>query len=105
MTPDAPTLGELMRVVVDIRQQLTDMRQQAAEREKLFVRADVFEARQASDAIQLNGLEKEVHSVSKRLDAAEERARSTRWLVWSSLIAPLLVGLVLAAVLAGGAPS
>lgn len=120
MNDDAPTMGELMRVVVDIRQQLTDMRQQNAEREKLFVRVDVFEARQATDATLMRGLENEVHSVQKRLDAAddkvekkvkeahsridaaEERARATRVLLWTSLAAPLLVALILAAVLTRG---
>lgn len=102
MTPDGPTLGEIMRGVADIKSQLAEMKQQAAEREKLFVRADVFEARQALDAVQMGGLEREVHSVGKRLDAADERARSTRILLWTSLAAPLLVGLILAALLTRG---
>ena len=101
MNPDTPTLGEIVRRLDEIARRMERIAQDATERERLFVRTDVFEERQKTDLIQMRGLEAEVHSIGKRLDAAEERARSTRVLLWTSLAAPLLVGLVLAAVLAG----
>lgn len=104
MTDNAPTLGEVMRRLDDIVRRVDacshQLTEASAKNEKTYVRIDVFEARQAADAVHMNGLETEVHSISKRMEDNENRRRTDRALVFSALIAPILVALVTAALLA-----
>lgn len=105
MSDDAPTLGEIVRRLDDVSRRLDDitLRVEAREvrMELAFVRKDVFEAVQASDAIQMRGLEGEVHSISKRLDTTEDRRRQDRALLLGSLAFPLLVTIIAAVLLTG----
>jgi predicted nuclease with TOPRIM domain len=100
---DGPTLGEVVRRLDDAVRELREMRREIAEDrsrfETRFLPRTEFELSQATDEIQMRGLEGEQHSLAKRLDSMEERARTVRTLAWSSLIAPLLVGIILAAAL------
>ncbi len=77
-TPNSPTLGEIVRRLDEIVRRLDEMARQAVEREKQLVRRDVFEAVQAADALQMRGMENEVHSVGKRLDALDQRLEESR---------------------------
>lgn len=101
MADDVPAPGEIWRLLTKIDQRLDDMGKQAAEREKLFVRLDVFDAVQAADTAHMRGIEQEVHSVNKRLDTAEDRRRQDRALLLGSLAFPLLVTLLGALLLSG----
>jgi hypothetical protein len=111
-TSDGPSLGEVVRRLEDIVARLDEMQRTSAEREarneKIYVRADVFAAREATDAVQLRGIEGEIHSLSKRFDATEtristmeERRRQDRALVLSGLAFPLIVALLTALFLTG----
>ncbi len=104
MTDDAPTLGEVVRRLYDIVRRLDEMQRANAEREaryeQTYVRLDVFQARETADAIQVRGIEGEVHSLGKRLEQQEERRRTDRALLFTSLIAPLLVAAITAIFLA-----
>jgi hypothetical protein len=106
-TGDGPSLGEVVRRLEDIVARLDEMQRGTAEREarfeKTYVRSDVFQAVQATDAVQVRGLEGEIHSLSKRFDATdarintiEERRRQDRALVLSSLAFPLIIAVVTA---------
>jgi hypothetical protein len=111
-TSDGLSMGELMRRIEDIVARLDEMQRGTAEREarfeKTYVRADVFQQVQATDAVQVRGLESEIHSLSKRFDATdaristvEERRRQDRALVLSGLAFPLIVALLTALFLTG----
>ena len=125
------TLGEVMRRmdelgrrVAEAVHRIEETAKSAQEREVRFElrflpRAE-YELSQQADAIQLRGLEAEVHKVSKQQEAcetarkddnrmhenrwkeAEARARQNRTLVLSALVFPLLVGLIMAFLLAQG---
>jgi phenylacetate-coenzyme A ligase PaaK-like adenylate-forming protein len=106
-TSDGPSVGELMRRIEDIVGRLDEMQRSTAEREarfeKTYVRSDVFQAVQTTDAVQVRGLEHEIHSLGKRFDATdarintiEERRRQDRALVLSSLAFPLIIAVVTA---------
>ncbi len=109
---NGPTLGEVVRRLEDIVVRLDEIQRGTAEREarfeKTYVRVDVFEAVQATDAVQLRGIEGEIHSLSKRFDATdaristvEERRRQDRALVLSGLAFPLIIALLTALFLTG----
>jgi hypothetical protein len=111
-TSDGPSMGELMRRIEDIVARLDEMQRGTAEREarfeKTYVRSDVFREVQATDAVQVRGIEAEIHSLSKRFDATdtrigtiEERRRQDRALVLSGLAFPLIVALLTALFLTG----
>jgi chromosome segregation ATPase len=129
-TSDGPSLGEVVRRLEDIVARLDEMQRTSAEREarneKIYVRADVFAAREATDAVQLRGIEGEIHSLSKRFDATEarisaneeqrkqerkqdldaiskieDRRRQDRALVLAGLAFPLIIALVTALFLTG----
>jgi chromosome segregation ATPase len=76
-TSDGPSVGELMRRIEDIVGRLDEMQRSTAEREsrfeKTYVRSDVFQAVQTTDAVQIRGIEHEIHSLGKRFDAVEGR--------------------------------
>jgi hypothetical protein len=106
-TGDGPSLGEVVRRLEDIVARLDEMQRGTADLqarfEKTYVRSDVFQAVQATDAVQVRGLEGELHSLSKRFDATdarintiEERRRQDRALVLSSLAFPLIIAVVTA---------
>jgi hypothetical protein len=105
VTDDAPTLGEVVRRLDDVSRRLDDIsarvEQREARMEAAYVRKDVFDAVQASDAVQMRGIEGEVHSIGKRLDTTEDRRRQDRALLLGSLAFPLLVILLGALLLAG----
>jgi hypothetical protein len=123
VSEETPSSGEIWRLLTKIDKRLDEMSQQAAEREKLLVRADVFAAVQQADALQMRGLEAEQHSIGKRLDAeaaaltkrldaetaalsvrmnrAEDQRRQDRALLLGSLAFPLLVMLLGALFLSG----
>lgn len=111
-TSDGPSLGEVVRRLDDIVARLDEMQRSTADREarfeKIYVRGDVFEAVQATDAVQMRGIEGEIHSLEKRFDATdaristvEERRRQDRVLVLSGLAFPLIVALLTALFLTG----
>jgi predicted RNA-binding protein len=111
-TGDGPSLGEVVRRLEDIVARLDEMQRATAEREArfetIYVRADVFRAVQATDAVQMSGLEAEIHSLVKRFDATdtrigtvEERRRQDRALVLSGLAFPLVIALLTALFLTG----
>jgi hypothetical protein len=106
VSDDAPTLGEVVRRLDEVSRRLDDvsarLEQRASQMEAAFVRKDVFEAVQQSDAIQMRGLEGETHSLGKRLDTVEDRRRQDRALLLGSLAFPLLVALIVAVFLSGG---
>lgn len=119
MPDDVPGSAEMFRLLTRIDKRLDDMERRSAEREKDFVRVDVFEARQATDDVQLKALENEAHSIAKRLEAVddkvsvktretndridkiEDRRRADRALVLGSLAFPLLVAIIVAVLLTG----
>jgi predicted RNA-binding protein len=111
-TSDGASLGEVVRRIEDIVARLDEMQRGTAEREarfeKTYVRSDVFQAVQTTDAVQIRGIEGELHSLAKRYDATEaristieERRRQDRALVLSGLAFPLIVALLTALVLTG----
>jgi hypothetical protein len=75
MSDDSPTLGEVVRRLDDAVRELREMRREIAEDrsrfEARFLPRAEFDLSQATDAIQMSGLERETHSVGKRLDAVE----------------------------------
>jgi chromosome segregation ATPase len=129
-TSDGPSLGEVVRRLEDIVARLDEMQRATAEREArfetIYVRADVFRAVQATDAVQMNGLEAEIHSLAKRFDATdaristieeqrkqerkqdleaigkiEDRRRQDRALVLTGLAFPIIILLLSAVLLTG----
>jgi hypothetical protein len=104
-----PSNGEIARRLTDLTQEVREARRETAEAMRQYVRADVFDARQATDTVQMRGLEAEVHSIAKRLEAnadrlekIEERRRTERmWLV-GGLAFPIIILLVGAFVTARG---
>lgn len=105
MTDDAPTLPEVVRRLDDAVRELREMRREMGEDRKEFQarflpRAE-FDLSQQADAIQIRGLEGEVHTIKKRLDTTEERRRQDRALILGSLAFPLLVILLGALLLTG----
>lgn len=117
MSEEAPAPGEVWRLLNKIDKRLDEMARQTIEREKLFVRMDVFEAVQQADGIQARGIEGEVHSLSKRMDnvathtevkkledrmtRTEDQRRTDRNLLLASLAFPLLLLLVGALITSG----
>jgi hypothetical protein len=68
----------------------------------------VFAAREATDAVQLRGIEGEIHSLSKRFDATDtristmaERRRQDRTVLLLGLAFPLIIALISAFFSAG----
>jgi hypothetical protein len=111
-TSDGPSLGEVVRRLEDIVARLDEMQRATAEREsrfeKTYVRGDVFEAVQTTDAVQLRGIEGEIHSLSKRFDATDlristmqERRRQDRTVLLLGLAFPLIIALISAFFSAG----
>jgi putative NADH-flavin reductase len=116
----SPSNGEIARRLIDLTAEVRESRKEMAEAMRQYVRADVFDARQATDAVMMRGLEGEVHSLSKRiealreqcaadsqesnrrLEAIDERRRADRmWLV-GGLAFPIIILLVGAVVTARG---
>lgn len=121
----APTLGEVTRRLDDVSRRLDAVVQriEASQQrfEATFVRIDLYERDKKADGFQMRGLEEEQHSLGKRHTAditrldgrvddltesvdgkfkqQEERRRTDRALVFSALIAPILVLLIGYAVL------
>lgn len=106
-TSDGPSLGEVVRRLEDIVARLDEMQRSTAEREvrfeKTYVRSDVFEAVQKTDATQMRGIEGEIHSLAKRFDATdtristiEERRRQDRTVLLLGLAFPLIIALITA---------
>lgn len=108
------TPGEIVRRLDEVSRRLDDvstrleLRQQ--QMEAAYVRKDVFEAVQQADALQVRGLEGEVHSLTNRLESTathvevrkledrmtrtEDQRRTDRNLLLASLAFPLLVMLI-----------
>jgi hypothetical protein len=105
VTDDAWSLPEVVRRLDEVSKRLDDvsarLEQRAAQMEAAFVRKDVFEAVQQADAVQMRGIEGEIHSLSKRMDTSEDRRRADRALLLGSLAFPLLVALLGALLLSG----
>lgn len=105
MTDDAPALGEVARRLDDLVREVREMRREMAEERKDFHARYLprveFDLSQQSDAIQVRGLEGEVHNIKKRLDTTEDRRRQDRALLLGSLAFPLLVTLLGALLLSG----
>lgn len=110
MTDDVPGSAEMFRLLTRIDKRLDDMERRSTEREKDFVRVDVFNAQQQADAVQMRGLEGEVHSLTNRFESVathsevrkledrltrtEDQRRGDRNLLLASLAFPLLVMLI-----------
>jgi ABC-type multidrug transport system fused ATPase/permease subunit len=108
------TLGEIVRRLDEVSRRLdevsTRLEQRQSQMEAAYVRKDVFEAVQQADGVQLRGIESEMHSLSKRMDAAatatqvqtldarmtrtEDQRRTDRNLLLASLVFPLVLLLV-----------
>ncbi len=105
-TPDGPTLGELFRRFDVLANEVREFRRDVADQQRQFaseyLRRAEYDALQTSDVIQVRGLEQEVHNLAKRMEASEERRRTDRALIFSALIAPVLVAVLVAAFLRGG---
>ncbi len=105
-TPDGPTIGELFRRFDSLANEVREFRRDVAEQQRRFaseyLRRAEYDALQASDVVQLRGLEQEVHSLEKRMEKADERRRTDRALVLSALVAPILVAVFVAVFLRGG---
>ncbi len=104
--PDGPTIGELFRRFDGLANEVREFRRDVAEQQRRFaseyLRRAEYDALQASDVVQLRGLEQEVHNLEKRMEKADERRRTDRALVLSALVAPILVAMFVAAFLRGG---
>lgn len=115
MTGDEVTVGELVRRLEEtgrrfenrldeVVRRLEQSSKNSAEREsrfeQLFLPRREFELSQQVDATQARGLESEVHKITKRMDVTEDRRRGDRILVFTALVAPVLVALMTAAILA-----
>lgn len=105
MSDDAPTLPEVVRQVAAAVAELRELRREIAEDRKTsearFLPRSEFDLSQQTDAVQIRGLEGEVHNIKKRLDTAEDRRRQDRALLLGSLAFPLLVTLLGALLLSG----
>lgn len=117
---DDHTFGEIVRRLDEVSRRLDEvssrLEQRQAQMEAAYIRKDVFEAVQQADGLQMRGLEGEIHSLTKRLDATaseaavkklddrmtrtEDQRRSDRNLVLASLVFPLVL-LLLGAVVGG----
>jgi hypothetical protein len=120
-----PTLGEVVRRLDEAIREIRETRRERAEShsrsEATYLRKTEFAAERQTDAVVIRGLENEVHSTSKRIEALdveltvgfkdvkadlqriEERRRTDRmWLV-GGLAFPIILMLV-AAVMLGSAP-
>lgn len=112
--PNEPTLGEVMRRLEDVRQDLKDDLSQLAGRLDGKVSTDVFELRMqalerditagAARVSEIEGArarEREEHA-AERL-RAEDRRRADRRVAFSALVAPVLILLLTVYVNARGA--
>jgi cell division protein ZapA (FtsZ GTPase activity inhibitor) len=106
VTDDAPTLGEVVRRIDAAVTELREMRREIADdRRRMtaeFLSKETAEEREATTALQIAGLEKEIHSTGKRLDTIESNRRQDRALLLGNLAFPLLVILLGAVLLARG---
>jgi Sec-independent protein translocase protein TatA len=103
---DDPTLGEVVRRLDEAVQGLREMRREMAEdRQRMsaeFLRKETADEREQTTALQVGGLEREIHSIGKRLDTIETNRRQDRTLLLGNLAFPLLVILLGALLLARG---
>lgn len=108
----AAAVSRLNEVVQEMRDMLGEIRQEIAEDrrslEAKYLPRVEFTLTQATDAVQLRGLEQEQHSQAKRLEAVagqitqiEDRRRADRALLLSGLAFPFIL-LLLSAVLLSG---
>jgi hypothetical protein len=105
-TPDGPTVGELFRRFDSLVNEVREFRRDVADQQRQFAREYLrraeYDALQASDTIQVRGLEQEVHNLEKRMEKADDRRRTDRALIFSALVAPVLVAVLTALFLRGG---
>lgn len=80
-----PTLGEVARRIDDLVRQVADLVQQLRTD---YVRSELYNANRESD-------QKDVKELRERLDKAEEQAAANRRLFLTTLIGPVLVGLIM----------
>lgn len=96
MSPTGPTLDEVVRRLDDV---VTRLNRLSSQLEETYVRKDVLAAKEAADAVQMQGLEEEQRAIGRRLDRMDEATATNRRLIISSFIAPLVVGVVVVLVL------
>lgn len=96
MSPTGPTLAEVVRRLDDVVSRLDRLYTQL---EETYVRKDVLEAKEAADAIHMQGLEEEQRAMARRLSEMDEATATNRRLIISSFVAPVVVAVVLALVL------
>lgn len=103
--PDEPTLGEVMRRLEDVRQDLKEDLHQLASRLDGKVSLDVFEVRAKAFEHDIKAVmsrvaeidaarEREREQQAEQQRRAEEWRRNDRRLAFSALVAPLLLILV-----------
>ncbi|MGP4114648.1 hypothetical protein ACTWP5_27530 [Streptomyces sp. 4N509B] len=112
--PDEPTLGEVMRRLEDVRQDLKDDLSQLATRLDGKVSLDIFELRMkaferditdaAARVAEIEGArEREREQQGELRRRAEEQRRADRRLAFSALVAPVLILLLTVYINAQGA--
>ncbi len=122
----SPTLGEVVRrldeAIREIRETRREMAESHSRTEATYLRKTEFASEQQTNAVVIRGLENEVHSTSRRLDAldrdlkaalkesatellrVEERRRVDRMWLIGGLAFPLILMLIGAVILGGGMP-
>lgn len=87
------TVGEVNRNVVDLRQVVQDF---ITEVRSNYVRQDVYDANSRAAGVFVELLQKRIEELEDaRVDAAKESAQNRRLAV-TAIVAPLIVGVVLA---------
>lgn len=77
-----------------LRRQIADLadalRLSSAQSESTYLRKDVGATQQSVIDLQLQAHDEELHSISKRLDAAEDRRQTDRRALWTIALAAVL---------------
>lgn len=81
---DEPSLSELWRLIQDTRVDLGGRLDQ-------LVRRDVYDAREAARDRDIEALRREAADAEREREKAEERRAADRRLIFTSLLAPLLM--------------
>lgn len=87
------TVGEVNRNVIDLRQVMTDF---ITEVRSSYVRGDVYEANNRASTVYVELLQKRVDDLEDAREEATRQAANNRRLAVTAIIAPLIVGIILA---------
>ena len=106
------TLGEIGRRLDDVVTQferrldamLSQFERLASQAEQTYLRRDLYEAKHLTDLHSIATLEDKIRTLEKQRDQADQQRRNDRRLIFSALVAPVLVAVVVLVITTWGKP-